>query len=135
MVTERTRKGMSGGKLDQKSLSLFMSMNHAYCNLPNVHILPIFAQIISFKMMPFHTATKLSGFVLHRELQVGRLQVSDKILVLVFTENITAKQALNLEYLMLVSAIVALRHHVSVVVLFCASGKAIPKKRRTTSLK
>lgn len=131
MVTGRTRKGMSGGKLDKKTL--FTSMNHSYCNLLNVHILPIFAQIISFKMMPSHTATKLSGFVLHRELRGGCLLVSDEILVLVFTENIIAKQALNWKYLMLVSAIVALRHHVNVVVLFCASVKAIPKKRRTAS--
>lgn len=94
-----------------------------------------FSHIISFTMMPSHTATKLSGFVLHRELWGSRLLVSDKIFVLAFTENIIAKQALNLEYLMLVSAIVALRHHVTVVVLFCLSGKAIPKKRRTRSSK
>lgn len=112
-----------------------MSMNRAYCSLLNVHIWPILAQIISFKMMPSHAATKLSGFVLPGELRGGRLLVSDTILVPVFTENIIAKQALNLEYLMLVRATVALRHHVNVVVLFCASGKAIPKKRRTTSSK
>lgn len=54
--------------------------------------------------------------------------MSDQIFVLVFTENIIAKQALNLEYLMLVSAIVALLHHVNVVVLFCASKQSNPKE-------
>lgn len=98
-----------------------------------LQILPIFAHIISFTMMPSHTATELSGFVLHRELRGGCLPVSDQIFVLIFTENIIAKQALHLEYLMFASATVALRHHVNVVVLFCASGKAIPKKRRTSS--
>lgn len=36
---------------------------------------------------------------------------------------------------MLVSATVALRHHVNVVALFCASGKAVLKKREDNFFK
>lgn len=77
-------------------------------------------------MTPSHAATKLSGFVLHRELRGGRLLVSDKIFVLVFTENIIAKQALNLEYWMLVSATVAPRQRSGAVLCI---RQSIPKEK------